>query len=378
MVEVELINLHGRIRQRRNRLSVVGVAVAVAAGIALGVTVSGGSDSQNPVAALPENPSAAGIQSNQTPVRIGERAIVTPLEPETEVVATRVTTTSIDVRLDRGAAHFEVGPNKRAPFRVLAGDVEIEVVGTEFTVARRQQQTIVQVSHGVVLVRSNGTEYTLRAGDRAQFPSQVEPTKTADTIPPAAMPVPAAMTAPTRSPLSPARRIEKRDQESRGSPDIATQTGAETGATPPAESTPEPLSPPPVSPPTPVAPPTVDEYLVAADNARLAGRSSEAASLLRRALALELDPPREAIAAFTLGRVLIDELDDPVAAASEFARVRKVAPNGLLAEDALAREVEAWAKAGRPQRARTRAELYISRYPSGRRTRAVRQLGGLE
>ena len=49
-----------------------------------------------------------------------------------------------------------------------------------------------------------------------------------------------------------------------------------------------------------------------------------------------------------------------------------------MAQDALAREVESWSRAGEATLARERAEAYVSLYPKGRRLGAVRRLGGLD
>jgi hypothetical protein len=49
-----------------------------------------------------------------------------------------------------------------------------------------------------------------------------------------------------------------------------------------------------------------------------------------------------------------------------------------MAQDALAREVESWSRAGEASLARERAEEYVAAYPNGRRLGAVRRLGGLD
>ena len=56
---------------------------------------------------------------------------------------------------------------------------------------------------------------------------------------------------------------------------------------------------------------------------------------------------------------------------------RSTNPDGL-AEDALAREVEAAGRAGDKRRARALAEEFVARYPDGRRASAVRRAGGLD
>ena len=50
---------------------------------------------------------------------------------------------------------------------------------------------------------------------------------------------------------------------------------------------------------------------------------------------------------------------------------------GAFAEDALAREVESWAKAGEADKATARAKTYQRLYSGGRRLSEVRALGGL-
>jgi len=102
----------------------------------------------------------------------------------------------------------------------------------------------------------------------------------------------------------------------------------------------------------------------------------EAIELLERALAISPDAKREAIVAFTLGRVYLHELNLPERAARAFHRARMTDPNGPLAEDALAREVQAWSLAGEPLLARERADEYFERYPSPRRARLVEQYRG--
>jgi TolA-binding protein len=125
------------------------------------------------------------------------------------------------------------------------------------------------------------------------------------------------------------------------------------------------------------APESMDVLLATAVAARLSGAPAEAAQALERALALHADDARAPLAAFTLGRVQLEELDAPAAAAAAFVRAQALAPAGPLAEDALAREVEAWWRAGDGEQARARAAAYLTRYPDGRRAHAVRQFGGL-
>ncbi|HZJ65392.1 MAG TPA: hypothetical protein VFD36_17900, partial [Kofleriaceae bacterium] len=123
---------------------------------------------------------------------------------------------------------------------------------------------------------------------------------------------------------------------------------------------------------------TMTDLLLAADVARMSGHAGAAVASLARSLELHADDARAPLAAFTLGRVQLEDLGAPRAAALAFARAIELAPEGPLAEDALAREVEAWSRAGETEIARARALTYTQRYPDGRRARAVRRFGGLE
>jgi outer membrane protein assembly factor BamD (BamD/ComL family) len=76
--------------------------------------------------------------------------------------------------------------------------------------------------------------------------------------------------------------------------------------------------------------------------------------------------------------MLLNELGRPRDAALTFHELQLRAPRGEFAEDALAREVEAWKQAAEPARARAAAERYLERYPAGRHLRRVKALVGLE
>lgn len=120
------------------------------------------------------------------------------------------------------------------------------------------------------------------------------------------------------------------------------------------------------------------DLLLLADVARLSRHPQEAVEPLTKLLRSHGDDPRAPLAAFTLGRVQLDDLGRPRAAAESFRRAQELAPEGPMAQDALAREVEAWSRAGEGQRARARAEEYLRRYPDGRRLRSVRRYGALD
>jgi len=120
------------------------------------------------------------------------------------------------------------------------------------------------------------------------------------------------------------------------------------------------------------------ELMDAADAARLSGHPSEAVGYLERVVKGHGKSPVAPLAAFTLGREYLDRLGQPHRAAEAFELARKLAPTGSLAQDALAREVEALSKGGNAEKAYVRAQEYLQAYPNGRRVRAVQLYGGIE
>lgn len=67
--------------------------------------------------------------------------------------------------LARGSVDCDVLPRpNRAPFRVIAGDVTVEVVGTRFEVSRVDEITRVDVARGKVKVHGNGEQRFVVAG----------------------------------------------------------------------------------------------------------------------------------------------------------------------------------------------------------------------
>jgi transmembrane sensor len=254
-------------------------------------------------------------------VRLRDGSLATPLEPGTELVADRDTDREAVVHLRRGRGRFEVAPQRGRTFSVRAGDVTVTVLGTVFTVERIADRIGVAVERGIVRVTWGAGERRLAAGESGWFP----PLITAPAGPPTTSP---------RSAESPVRHMA-------------------------------PL-------------PGAVQLLEAADAARRDGRLEEAAALLERVVRQHERDPRAPLAAFTLGRLLLTERGRPAEAAAAFARARALAPHGALAEDALAREVEAWARVPDAGRARARAQEYLRLFPAGRRLQDVRAASGLE
>lgn len=80
-----------------------------------------------------------------------------------------------DVSIDRGVATFEVEPGGVArDLRVSAGQVQVQVRGTIFSVARVEDRSGVRVHRGEVAVVHDGQELRLRAGETWSTPIPVE------------------------------------------------------------------------------------------------------------------------------------------------------------------------------------------------------------
>ncbi|MEM6733482.1 MAG: hypothetical protein AAF658_18125, partial [Myxococcota bacterium] len=122
----------------------------------------------------------------------------------------------------------------------------------------------------------------------------------------------------------------------------------------------------------------VNQLMLAADAARLSGHPKDAVVYLERVVEQHSSDARAPVAAFTLGNMYMRALRDRQKATEMFQKTRQLAPEGPLAGDALAREVEAWARLGNADRARALAVEYLREYPKGSQVSAVKRFGDLE
>ena len=327
-------------RRATRRRAVVRTAVAVAS---TGMIAVGGFalvrwQSAAPVAA----PSASSARAAANPPAAGgagEIVAVTRLSSDT-VLAPLPDRDGRGFALRAGGARFAVPHDPAHPFVVAAGDVTIEDLGTTFTVRYLTADRLkIAVEEGRVRVHAGGSDTEVSAGATLEVPVSpaVEGPRTEQR--------PADVAASSWRPLA-----------ERGQYEEARRALRKAG-------------------PSAVRDDTAD-LLLAADAARLSGHPAEAVPYLERVLRGHARDPRAGLAAFTLGRVLLDELGRPSEAVEAFAFARS--SGGPLAEDALAREVEAVSRAGDVTRSRELALLYQRLYPSGRRAKAVSRFGGLD
>ncbi len=346
-VERALGGMHRRRLRSRQRILAFALAGAVSAALLI-VGVRGRQADERGGPAAVATPIEA-VPTLAPGLELGDGARVEPLDADSEVLATTVAPDAVAVRLSRGGARFDVAAKPGRRFDVSAGQVALTVQSAAFAAYHDDGTLVVEVFRGEIMVAWPGGQQEVTAGQRTRFPLTAPRDATA-TVPPVASG--ARVKAPGPRGLEPS--ASWRVLADRGEFEAAHKLVA-VG---------KPLT-------------AMDDLLLAADIARLSNHADAAVVVLRRALAIHRGDPREPIAAFTLGRVLLDELGSPLEAAVAFARARAADPDGPLAEDSLAREVEGWSRGGDLGEAERAARAYVVRYPDGRRLPAVRRHGGL-
>jgi len=390
--ERTLEGLHGKRRRRtvRQRAAWSGSVVAVAVlAVVAWVRPWDGTDSQ---------PLAADGFSRHVQLADGSQVWLQGTQSRVRVVEETAQRVTLD--LEVGAARFDVTHRDGRVFRVRSGVVTVEVLGTRFEVEQRADRTRVEVSRGRVAVTWPEDRTELAAGEAGWFPhAPVDPD--------------AASWAPTTQPVATKRQVDAAQSAGTSDPRRRNAPKSHVSGKPSAERT-QPIA---ASPTTaaktadsadpatadakqkawreaaeqgefehaykllagshsPVAD-DVEELLLAADSARLSGHPEAALPFLRKVVDRHAKDSRAPLAAFTLGGVLMQQLGQPREAEAAYAKARELSLNASLAEDALARQVEAAHRAGDAPRARALAREYLERYPSGRRLHAVQRFGGL-
>lgn len=335
----------GLVRKRRQRATLV--VLLGAAILVLGVFL-GRQQANVARSALKEAPVLA---------RLVDGSVVTARSTDARVESIAVGPSAATFQLDRGSARFTVTPNPERPFRVLAAGVTVTVLGTVFDVAIEPAGVHVSVLRGRVRVNGPRTERVLSAGESGLFPAgdaAVEapaPVSAAPPASPSATPDPAEVARATAVPSW--RSLAHEGSYAQAVTRLMAEGPNAVRDTP-------------------------EDLLLSADVARLGGHPERAVAPLERVISGHPFDSRAPLAAFTLGRVLLEQLGQPRPAARAFATARQLDRAGALTQDALAREVEAWSRAGESDKAHERALDYLRRYPNGRRASAVRRLGGVE
>ncbi|HET6333620.1 MAG TPA: FecR family protein [Polyangiales bacterium] len=348
--ERTLDGLHTKQRSRKRRARTVWASGAAIACVALFFVVSQWQSPSESAATTPgvQLPSVAGDALH---LQLADGSEVWLHDAQARVRVDEVTPAHVALELQAGQAHFDVRHHENRVFRVRSGEITVEVLGTAFELEREAARTRVLVSRGRVAVTWPGGRSELAAGEAGWFP-RAAPVAAKD--PPLTAARSAKATPRKSRPVS--AHNAWREPAERGDFDHAYELLTDSGHS--------------------VAD-DVEELLLAADTARLSGHPSDALPYLRRVVEQHRSDSRAPLAAFTLGGVLMQQLGQPREAEAAFARARELSLNASLAEDALARQVEAAYRAGDSPRARALAREYLDQYPKGRRMHAVQRFGGL-
>jgi transmembrane sensor len=371
---------HGRLtlhrkRRRRRAVQTVGGVTATAAVAALAWLAV-------PSGAPAPGMDTPGLTAGSTLLGDGSKFEI--LDARTAMTVDRDDEEQVRIALLDGGARFDVAPREDRQFVVDAHGVRVEVLGTHFETEVDGSRVYVRVLRGRVLVTWSGGRRTLTQGQSGLFPidgqvltprsdgrhdddvgdddgdgdtdhAREASLESADMIfdeddiafdTPRPRPSRASdgrRTGPKASGTGRGSRTEDwRRMARRG--DYASAYHASQHQTVGTH---------------------IEDLLLAADAARLSGHPHDAVPFLQRAVRTYPKEPRAHLAAFTLGRVLL-QIGRQADAAQAFAQARRLDSKGPLGEQALAREVEAWGAAGHAARARARARQYEKEFPKGR------------
>jgi transmembrane sensor len=343
-------------RMRRRRFARVSLAVCAAAGFAVAMTFARREPARPMTAAVEIAPPPS---STPAPMHLGDGSIIRPAKGA-EVVVREVSAERIRIGLAHGRAGFEVARRPEREFIVDSGAVRVLVVGTRFAVEQAGDRTHVTVEQGHVRVQWGDDVPVTRelgAGEEGTYPPDGEEEIVArDPSPPAAAsaPTPRGASPPVKRSHAPGgewRRLARQGGY-REAYDLIVAAGPG------------------------VVRDDVNDLLLAADAARLSDDPKRALGYLDRVIDAHARDDRAPMAAFTRGRIYMG-LARPGEAADSFDRAVVLGAQGSLHENALARAVEAYARAGKKDRAQALARAYLSRYPDGRWVPMVRATADL-
>ena len=315
--------VRGSARRARRPVRALGLAAGlVAAALALFVLVKP-SPSQHVPLPLPSAPNLAGRvfdgedRSQQLVLPDGSTVLI---EAATRLVIVEASEASVHLRLDRGRITCDVTPRPERSFVVLAGENEVTVKGTRFSVGAHEADDAgasleVHVERGVVEVGDgHGVRVAeLRAGETWMKDAPGEVSRNVADPWPSAAP-----------------------------------------------------SPPPRTP----APETAQMLFRRADATHSAGQLEEAAALFDQLRRRFPSDSHAGLAAFEAGRLRLDSLNDPRGAADSFAFAMGHTV-GAFREDAEGNRVEALARAGDLAACRAARDAFVKRYPDRPRTASI-------
>ena len=296
-------------RRRKGFVKRVALGAACAGALVFGIVRFHHAEAPPPTATM-------SALSPASSVHYADGSIAELTAPGSEVHLDQQTPDFVSSTVVSGRARFDVVHNHARTFEVHAGDVNVRVLGTAFVVERSGNGAHVSVERGRVRVSWPGGEVLLGVGEAGEFP------------PPQAMPTPApeASAVPVEAldleaPSADAPSADAPAAEAHPWRDLA-QRGEYAKAFAALRRTPNDVREEPA------------DLLLAADVARLSSHPAQAVAPLRRVCERYSKDPRAPVAAFTLGRVLLDDLGRASEAASAFDLATRLWPSGPLASDA--------------------------------------------
>jgi TolA-binding protein len=331
---------------------------------------------------------ASGREDAPGALRFQDGSVAIPLGTDTAMATSLDEPNRAGLELLGGAARFDVVPRPSRAFDVSVGSVRVSVLGTRFDVRRQARHVLVHVLRGRVRVQWLGGERVLTATQSGLFPLELggaaegagaqenveggAVTDGSDLVPPDEFDMNFALDG-----ADGVDGVDRADAFTEGAPELAEvldgageaprhdprdwRTMARAGRYDDAYEAARGAT----------VGSSMNDLMLAADTARLTRHLDEAVTHLERALALHPGDRRAYLAAFTLGRVSLQQ-GQPQRAARAFARAQQLDTRGVMLEAALAREVQALARAGARDAAQRRARVYLQRFPSGRHAGSVR------
>jgi transmembrane sensor len=281
-------------RRVAGRVSVVALALGACV-----IAIHQGADAWRARVPVVASRAAGPVAPVRSAVALEDGSVVDLEGTDTVVEALETTAANTDFRVVRGTAIFRVVRNPTRVFRVHAGSVTAEVVGTVFRVVRLPGEARVEVVSGKVRVTHDGQDTLLAAGSSVTVADQGVEVSAAMASPlsPSAAPRvtadsrPMATTA-AANPL-PWRELARAAEFERAYASLQRVGRTDVQDNP-------------------------EDLLLAADVARLSRHPAEAVPHLRGVIARHRHDPRAPLSAFTLGRVLLESLGRPGEAATAF------------------------------------------------------------
>jgi hypothetical protein len=330
-------NVAERLEARnRPRLRWIWAVSGLAAAVATGVLVWRASAVETPIAQLAPTAARLETEADALAVRLNDGSSLALLA-RTQVAVKHNQPGLVSLSLSRGELRCDVTHHPERSFTVVAGDVEVRVVGTEFSVKSTPEadgaRVEVSVLRGVVEIKSGREPGIVARVAAGQSWTQV-----------------------------PRRRSQATEP-------VASAAPALDAPSPPSDVRPSSSLTPAVS----AAPsgPSARELFEKAGERRRAGDAGAAAKAYEQLLRLHPGDGRASLSAFELGRLRMDRLGDSAGAivALEQAVALNVGPS--FREDALARLVSVYAAQGNFAACGRARDRYLASYPAGVHAGAV-------